>query len=108
MPTPPNMLRPRTRGITRLSWSMTKVRKLELTGTRHDLHVFGVRLTDRAKAAGDSPAGARVVDAVRAPPEAQHSASSRAISARQLQALVRQRPGHARNAPHDLGSVRTR
>src|SRR5207302_2975063 len=45
MPTPPNMLRARTRGITRLSWSMTKVRKLELTGTRHDLQVFGVRLT---------------------------------------------------------------
>src|SRR5438876_863711 len=36
MPTPPNMLRARTRGITRLSWSMTKVRKLELTGTRHE------------------------------------------------------------------------
>src|SRR5438552_6357863 len=45
MPTPPNMLRARTRGITRLSWSMTKVRKLQLTDTRHDLQVFGVRLT---------------------------------------------------------------
>src|SRR5438105_736583 len=44
MPTPPNMLRARTRGITRLSWSLTKVRKLDLTGTRHDLQVFGVRL----------------------------------------------------------------
>src|SRR5207302_11326159 len=53
MPTPPNMLRVRTRGITRLSWSMTKVRKLELTGTRPDLQVFGVRLTDRAYAAGE-------------------------------------------------------
>src|SRR6266516_7666114 len=51
MPTPPNMLRARTRGITRLSWSMTKVRKLELTGTRHDLQMFGVRLTDRDYAA---------------------------------------------------------
>src|SRR6266513_6562961 len=58
MPTPPNMLRARTRGITRLSGSMTKVRKHELTGTRPDLQVFGVRLTDRAQAAGRQPAGA--------------------------------------------------
>src|SRR5881396_2653318 len=68
MPIPPNMLRARTRGITRLSWSMTKVRKLELTGTRQGLRVFGVRLTDRALAAGDSPAGARVVDDSPCPP----------------------------------------
>src|SRR6266550_5242032 len=50
------------------------------------------RLTDRAYAAGDPPAGARPWDEVRAPPGAQHSASLRAITARQLQALVRQ-PG---------------
>src|SRR5216117_4414280 len=95
MPTPPNMLRPRTRGITRLSWSMTKVRKLELTGTRHDLHVFGVRLTDRAKAAGDSPAGARVVDAVRAPPGAQHYASLKASTPASFKRLLGGR-GHER------------
>ena len=46
-------------------------------------------LTDCAQAAGDSPAGARLLDAVRAPPGAQHSGSPRAITARQLQALVR-------------------
>src|SRR6266550_3361420 len=49
------------------------------------------RLTDRAYAAGDSPAGARPWDEVRAPPGAQRSVSFRAINARPLQALVRQR-----------------
>src|SRR6267378_229795 len=49
------------------------------------------RLTDRAKAAGDPRAGARVWDVVRTPPGAQHSASPKAITARQLQALVRLR-----------------
>src|SRR6266480_3299029 len=63
MPTPPNMLRARTRGITRLSWSMTKVRKLDLSGTRPDLQVFGVRLrialklrTQRRRAQGGAAA----------------------------------------------------
>src|SRR5256886_15602594 len=42
-----------------------------------------------AKAAGTPPPGARPRDEVRAPPGAQHSVSSKAITARQLQALVR-------------------
>src|SRR6266540_4956658 len=33
MPTPPNMLRARTRGTARPSWSRTNARKLGLTGT---------------------------------------------------------------------------
>src|SRR5205809_5694756 len=45
----------------------------------------------------DPPAGARVWDAVRAPPGAQHSGSFKAITARQLQALVR-RPDLQGNA----------
>src|SRR5205823_2617775 len=65
-------------------------------------------LTDRAYAAGDSPAGARPWDEVRAPPGAQHSGSFRTISARQLQALVRQQPGtfHClRSASHTITSA---
>ncbi len=50
-------------------------------------------LTDRAYAAGDSRAGARVVDEQSVPARAQHSASLKAITARQLQALVRPHPG---------------
>src|SRR5256885_11719005 len=49
-------------------------------------------LTGRAYTAGDPPAGARPWDEVRAPPGAQHSDSLKAITARQLQALVRPRP----------------
>src|SRR2546426_1438360 len=48
------------------------------------------RLTDGAKAAGDSPAGARVVDDSPCPPRRKHSASLEAITARQLPALVGQ------------------
>src|SRR5437763_10881094 len=61
MPTPPNMLRARTRGITRLSWSMTKVRKLELTGTRPDVQVFGVRLRMALKLRRPALPGAPVI-----------------------------------------------
>src|SRR5207249_12218130 len=43
--------------------------------------------------------GARAWDEVRAPPGAQHSASLRAITARQLQALVRQRAHELRSRP---------
>src|SRR5881396_3350034 len=53
--------------------------------------VMRFRLTDRAEAAGDSPAGARVVDDSARPPGCEHSVSPRPITARQLQALVRQR-----------------
>src|SRR5438034_8633462 len=42
-------------------------------------------------AAGDLPAGARVVDDRPGPPGAQHSASVKTIIARQLRALVTQR-----------------
>ena len=64
------------------------------------------RLTDRALAAGDSPAGARVVDERPCPPGHKHSASLKATTARQLQALVRQpapwpsRPWHVARS-HD-------
>src|SRR5437867_236995 len=51
--------------------------------------VMRIRLTDRAEAAGDSPAGARIVDDSAGPPGAQDSASFKAITTRQLQALVR-------------------
>src|SRR5207245_2599978 len=84
--------------------------------------VMRIRLTDRAEAAGDSPAGARVVDDSARPPGCEHSVSPRPITARQLQALVRQRfcempipltresPCVTRNAgtvvgPHDLLAI---
>src|SRR5438067_12467468 len=54
---------------------------------RHMLAAGG--LPNRAKARAAPPAGQRLTNAVRAPPGAQHSASSKAITARQLQALVR-------------------
>src|SRR5438046_6817627 len=61
----------------------------------------------------DPPAGARAWDEVRAPPGAQHSASLRAITARQLQALVRQRshelssrPSRARHSAQVLDAAR--
>src|SRR5437762_12266204 len=67
-------------------------KKRECAGSSEPWHCLQwCRLTDRAEAAGDSPAGARVWDEVRAPPGAQHSASFKAITARQLQALVRRR-----------------
>src|SRR5206468_1192830 len=50
-------------------------------------------LTDRAQAAGDPPAGAITSGRQSVPARAQHSASLRAITARQLQALVRP-PAH--------------
>src|SRR2546421_283478 len=50
------------------------------------------RLTDRAEAAGDPRAGARPLDEQSVPARAQHSVTSKAVTARQLQALVR-RPG---------------
>ena len=49
----------------------------------------GSRLTDRAQAAGDSPAGASEADERPCPPGRQRSASFGAITARQLHALVR-------------------
>jgi hypothetical protein len=52
-------------------------------------------LTDRALAAGDSPAGAREVDDSPCPPGHNHSASLRPISAHQLQAHVRPRASPA-------------
>src|SRR2546430_17117007 len=52
--------------------------------------VFGCMLPNGSRlSCGDSVAGERLGDEVRAPPGAQHSASLRAIIARQLQALVR-------------------
>src|SRR5207244_9819247 len=69
-------------------------KKRECAGSSEPWHCLQwCRLTDRAEAAGDSPAGARVWDEVRAPPGAQHSASIRAISARLFHALVRQQRG---------------
>src|SRR5437879_12465383 len=75
------------------------------SGTWHCL-VRG-RLTDRAEAAGDSPAGARVWDEVRAPPGAQHSVSLKAITARQLQALVRRPAYHFRSCAHGVRNAAT-
>src|SRR5439155_4335232 len=67
----------------------------KLVPTRPEVGMWqssGCLLTDRAYAAGDPPAGRRVWAEGRAPPGAQHSASIKAITARQLQALVRQLP----------------
>ncbi len=47
-------------------------------------------LTDRAQAAGDSPAGRHDGQRYLTHTRAQHSASPKAVTARQLQALVRQ------------------
>src|SRR2546430_17278854 len=58
------------------------------------------RIRDRFKARAARPAGARVVDEVGAPPGAQHSASSKATPARQLQALVRLHPPNTAVSSH--------
>src|SRR5947208_8496782 len=53
--------------------------------------IGAARLTDRAQAAGDALAGARVLDERRRSAGHKHSASVKTIIARQLQALVRLR-----------------
>src|SRR5437879_4831943 len=63
----------------------TRMASIVLSGVRRGL-------TDRAEAAGDAPAGARVVDDSPSPPGARHSDSPRATTVHQLQALVRPRP----------------
>src|SRR2546426_4175587 len=50
------------------------------------------RLTDRAKAAGDSPAGARVWDEFHAPSGAQHAASTRATTPANFTRLLGSNP----------------
>src|SRR2546422_6701754 len=91
MPTPPNMLRARTRGITRLSWSMTKVRKLELTGTRHEPAGVWRAPNGSRSSSGRNGRGRKELERLMKPVGGQRN-SSLLARARQLQALVRQQP----------------
>src|SRR5438552_9177830 len=90
MPTPPNMLRVRTRGATRLSWSTMKVRKLELTGIRTSSNSSWRAPNGSRLSCGRPVRRRKGVGRQSVPARAQHSASPRAIIARRLQALVRQ------------------
>src|SRR5881397_3572642 len=64
-------------------------------------------LTDRAWAAGDTRADARVVDDSARPPGRKHSASVRAITARQLQAHVRRQEDRCQSHYFHTSTLRT-
>src|SRR5213079_1162835 len=83
------MLRVRTRGATRLSWSTMKVRKLELTGIRTSSNSSWRAPNGSRLSCGRPVRRRKGVGRQSVPARAQHSATFEAITARQLQALVR-------------------